>query len=137
MPAAATPPRHAWKRRSRRRLALGVILVVVIVSVGGWFGVALLRPLPATAAVVDALQPAASTTARVVLPPSGSAAIGIAGRDEPLAESGGTDPRPIGSITKVVTVLAVLEQLPLGPGEDGRRMWSPRRTRATTAITPS
>ncbi len=117
-------PRHhggaAHAMRPRRiAVALLLVLVLVVLLGGGWFGTALLKPLPGASLALDDPTLDASPAVDLSLPCSGSAAIAVLGDDSPLVEAGSTDPRPIGSITKVITVLAVLDRMPLAPGEEG------------------
>jgi serine-type D-Ala-D-Ala carboxypeptidase (penicillin-binding protein 5/6) len=83
-------------------------------------GVALLAPVPAVDAVVLEREIVSTPDATVALPSYGASAVG------PLGESGavyaGVDldtPRSIASISKVITVLVVLDRHPLGLNDTG------------------
>ena len=116
------------RRRRHRRLAAAIVTLVVVAGVGTYIPVTLLAPAAAAAVAVsepDLTQPAAAT---LVLPDVGASAVSVMGADEflgsegaggILASSGGTDPRPIASITKLVTALVVLDAKPLGPTDAG------------------
>jgi serine-type D-Ala-D-Ala carboxypeptidase (penicillin-binding protein 5/6) len=65
---------------------------------------------PASSPLGEPLQPA--------LPESGSSVIAVSGLGV-LGSAGSTDPRPIASITKVMTAYVILKDHPLKPGETG------------------
>ncbi len=92
----------------------GVILAGLI-----YLPLTLLAPLgPATATAV-ASQPVENPAVELAWPGYGASAIGAVGFPGTLAFSGTTEPRPIASITKVITSLVVLEAKPLADGEEG------------------
>ena len=62
---------------------------------------------PASSPLGEPLQPA--------LPESGSSVIAVSGLGV-LGSAGSTDPRPIASITKVMTAYVILKDHPLKPG---------------------
>ncbi|GAB6859395.1 D-alanyl-D-alanine carboxypeptidase family protein [Microbacterium xylanilyticum] len=70
---------------------------------------------PVTTAV--AFQPAAAPAAAVAWPSTGSAAVSVQGIGTVASAE---QQVPMASITKLVTVLAALDKLPLKPGEQGR-----------------
>lgn len=106
-----------------RRLPLRPTIVVPILGVlalaGAYAGTTLLWPLHAvppevqTVAIADLSSPASA----VAWPAEGAAAVGVAGFDQALASTG--DRVPMASITKLVTALMVLDQMPLAVGESG------------------
>ncbi|WP_106815351.1 D-alanyl-D-alanine carboxypeptidase family protein [Microbacterium timonense] len=106
-------------RRSPLRAGVIVPTLVIAGLVGAYAGTTLLWPLHAVAPTVTAVevQPIAAPAAAPAWPAQGSAAEAVAGMPGTLASS--ADPDAIASITKVVTALAVLEEMPLGPGEQG------------------
>ncbi|MEN2742826.1 D-alanyl-D-alanine carboxypeptidase [Microbacterium sp. X-17] len=120
----------ALRRRRRRRGALigGIVTVVILALVGVYAGYTLTAPVGAaevSAAVPKIATPAA---AKIALPAEGAAAISVAGADAYLgpgasgvwASSGGGEPRPIASISKIITAMVVLDAKPLdGPGAAG------------------
>jgi D-alanyl-D-alanine carboxypeptidase (penicillin-binding protein 5/6) len=71
---------------------------------------------PSVAQIV--VQPAAAPAAAAAWPAVGSAAVAVEGVSTPVASA--PDALPIASITKVVTALLVLDEMPLAPGEQGR-----------------
>lgn len=76
-----------------------------------------LRPLPHAAASITPLDNAPQKTS-LTWPSYGSAAIGAAGFGV-LETHGSQQPRPMASIAKVITALAVLEKYPLAAGQAG------------------
>lgn len=116
----------ARTRRRRRRIASGIVAATLVAGVGVYVPVTLLAELPAARATVvepEVGQPAVFAPA---LPAVGSSAVSVIGAagvegglDGLIAESGGGDPRPIASISKVITALLILEAKPLAPGEAG------------------
>jgi D-alanyl-D-alanine carboxypeptidase (penicillin-binding protein 5/6) len=101
-----------------RRLVVTVLTIFILVVAIG-VPVAILAPVPQAAASVA--PPAASTTAaaHARFPGFGEGAIGAVGLPGVLARSGSQAPHPIASITKVVTMLVVLERKPLGAKDEG------------------
>ncbi|HEU4808782.1 MAG TPA: D-alanyl-D-alanine carboxypeptidase [Homoserinimonas sp.] len=116
----------ARRRRRRRRLtSTGIVGLVVAAVVGTYIPVTLLASPAAAIAVVEtpALEiPAAVTLA---LPEVGASVVIVAGAEQFLGEdgiiasSGGNDPRPIASITKVITSLVILDAYPIAPTAAG------------------
>lgn len=97
-------------------VAISATLILVI---GIGVPTAIVAPVPrASAEVVDSQQSDTSAAA-VAFPDFGSSAVGAVGFDGILAKSGSQKPRPIASITKVVTALVVLEVKPIAAGQDG------------------
>ncbi|MDQ0614989.1 D-alanyl-D-alanine carboxypeptidase (penicillin-binding protein 5/6) [Microbacterium sp. W4I4] len=93
---------------------MGIVLALCAAYVGG----TLLCPLDAVAPTITANQVVvdAAPAATVVWPGIGSAAIGIQGMST-LAST--TERAEIASITKIASVMMVLEKLPLKVGEQG------------------
>ncbi len=107
----------------RRRIAVGLVglLGVGAIGLGGYSAVALGLPLPETApAAVAAALPSGAEAAPQPAP-FGSSGIGMVGRSEPLVVAGDAAPRPIASITKVVTALVVLDRMPIAEGDGPTR----------------
>ncbi|MBS1907872.1 MAG: D-alanyl-D-alanine carboxypeptidase [Actinobacteria bacterium] len=105
----------------RRSLARpGVLLPIAgVLVVAVAYGVTTaLWPLNAVKPVASAVafQPAAAPAAALPWPAAGSAAVGVAGIGTVASAE---QPAPMASITKLVTVLASLDKLPLKPGEQG------------------
>jgi len=101
-------------RRPRALLPVAIVLTFCAAYVGG----TLLCPLDAVAPTITAEQIAVDSApaATVVWPANGSAAVGIQGMST-LASTPDRD--EIASITKVASVMMVLEKLPLKVGEQG------------------
>ena len=109
-------------RRPRRSpLRPGIVLPFLgaLALIGAYAAATLLWPLHAVAPVVEkvAVSDLTSPATAVTWPAEGSAAVGIAGFDGAAASTG--DRASMASITKLVTSLMILEQLPLAPGESG------------------
>lgn len=100
-------------------IALGTL---AILAVGVYAPTMLLGPLPNAEIRVDEAAVAASERAEVPLPSSGASAVAILGDDgeaELVAASADDEAMPIGGATKLVTVLATLDALPIAEGERG------------------
>lgn len=106
-------------RRSPLRAGVIVPTVAIAAVLGAYAATTLLWPLHAVAPTVTAMevQPVAAPAAAPVWPAQGSAAEAVAGIAGTLATT--ADPDSIASITKVVTALVVLEEMPLAVGEQG------------------
>ena len=105
-------------RRSALRPAVLVPLAVLVCAAGAYTATTALWPLTALAPTVTAtsVRIAPAPSAAVAWPATGSAAVGIEGMG---AVASSETQVPMASITKVVTVLAALERMPLAPGEQG------------------
>lgn len=114
-------PRHGREVYVRRRIAVGVVglLGLSAIGLGGYSAVALGLPLPATTPVAAAPMLPAGAPAVPAPAGYGTSGIGAIGWDAPLIVDGDPAPRPIASITKIVTALAVLDRMPIAEGEDG------------------
>ncbi|MCS3443407.1 D-alanyl-D-alanine carboxypeptidase family protein [Microbacterium phyllosphaerae] len=108
------------------RPGLLVPLGVLVGLVAAYAGTTLLWPLhevPPTVQSVE-LAPTAAPAATVTWPTQGSAAVGVGGLS---TSSSSLDAAAIASVTKVVSSLMVLDQMPLAVGEQGpefRFTWS-------------
>ena len=103
--------------RRRRIVVFGGVAVVLATLV--YLPLTLLAPLPAAAVTVTAPQEAVPPAVALDFPEYGASGIAAVGVDGLLGQSGTTDPRPMASITKVITALVVLEKHPLAVGEAG------------------
>ncbi len=109
--------------RRRRIVVFGGVALALATLV--YLPLTLLAPLPAAAVTVTAPQEAVPPTVPLVFPEYGASGIaavgvdGVLGPSDLLGQSGSTDPRPMASITKVITALVVLESFPLALGEAG------------------
>lgn len=119
IPAAApdllTKPPHRSPLRPGVLVPIGVLAALA----GIYTATTLLWPLYAVAPTVTpaAITPIAAPAASLPWPAEGSAAVRIAGIDGSLASSDAVV--PMASVTKVVTALIVLEEMPLALGEQG------------------
>ncbi|MCC4909323.1 D-alanyl-D-alanine carboxypeptidase family protein [Microbacterium sp. cx-59] len=107
-------------RRSPLRPGVLVPFGVFVLVIAMYCATTLFWPLYAVApAVADIyVEPVPAAAAAEPWPATGSAAVAVEGVAAPAASSG--DVVPIASITKLVTALLVLDQMPLAPGEQGR-----------------
>ncbi|WP_125132805.1 D-alanyl-D-alanine carboxypeptidase [Microbacterium sp. 10M-3C3] len=128
--AADDPVRRARRRRSRL-IAGVVVLALLVLSVGGAGGYAvwaLNAPLPEPVVSLQTPQPPRTPVAAVPMPGDGAAVVAVAGADAYLGpdasaawlRSGDDSPRPIASLTKLITTLVILDAHPLpGPDDPG------------------
>ncbi|MBG0718537.1 D-alanyl-D-alanine carboxypeptidase [Microbacterium sp. 2C] len=109
------------RRPCRSPFRPGVVLPFLgaLALIAGYAAATLLWPLYAVQPVVEkvAVADLTSPATSVAWPADGSAAVGVAGFDAAAAST--TDRASMASITKLVTSLMILEQLPLAPGESG------------------
>ena len=101
----------------RRRRAAVAALVVLVLAVGTYLPLTLLSPLAPAAAAASTWEAPAQPGAQLAFPSYGATAVQALGFDESLTTSGDTQPRPIASISKVVTALVVLDAKPLHGGD--------------------
>ena len=115
--------RHARIVYVRRRIAVGVVAVLGMtgIGLGGYSAVALGLPLPETLPSIAAPALPSGVAAAPAPAPFGSSGIGVVGWTDPLAVAGDPAPRPIASITKVVTALVVLSAMPITEGDGPTR----------------
>lgn len=102
----------------KRRVAVFTSLALVLGG-GIYIPTALLSPLDPVAAQSVHYATPASTAATLDWPSGTSSAVGAADVPGILASNGTTEPRPIASISKVITSLVVLDEKPLKPGSSG------------------
>lgn len=106
----------------RRPVALLTRLVggALVGTTGLYATVALLAPLPAIEGVAVERASVSTPVETVALPSYGASAVGpLDARGAVYAGVALDTPRPIASITKLVTALVILEKAPLAPGEQG------------------
>ncbi len=108
------PRRTAW--RPGVLVPAGLVLAVIVL----YCATTLLWPLYAVTPTITALaaQPIAAAAATSAWPSQGSAAVAVAGMG--TTEASSTDAVPMASITKIITALVVLDQMPLDVGEQGQ-----------------
>jgi D-alanyl-D-alanine carboxypeptidase (penicillin-binding protein 5/6) len=120
------------RRRHRRGLVAAIVVVVVLALTGGYTGWTLTAPLSPPAASSHEPSVSMPSAATIALPPDGASAISIVGGDDYLgkdasgiwAKNGGDQPRPMASISKLITALVVLDAHPLKDAEDpGPTIW--------------
>lgn len=119
------------RRQLARRRVIAVAALVALATLGAYVPLTLLAPLEDARATVQSVEPAPRPATSPALPGFGSTAIGAVGFDGVLAQEGDTAPRPIASISKVVTALVVLDERPLTAEEEGP---SVTLTQADTAL---
>jgi len=132
-PYAAAYPDLLARRPRRSPVRAGVVAPVLgtLGLLGAYAATTLLGPLYAVAPAVEtvAIADITSPATAVVWPTEGSAAIGVAGFDGSPATT--TDAVPMASITKLVTALMIVEELPLSVGESGPEFSFTARDRQT------
>ena len=110
------------RRRTRRRLiATGIVAVLVLAFAGSYVGWALNAPVGTADAVSTVPETAPGAAADIRLSPEGASAISVDGADDYLGPDasglwmtkGGKKPRPIASISKLITAMVVLSVKPL------------------------
>ncbi len=106
-------------RRSIFRAGVVVPTLITAGLVGAYAATTLMWPLHAVTPVISAIQvqPVAAAAAAPAWPAVGSAAVSVRGISGVAASS--ADARSIASITKLVTALVVLDEMPLAIGEQG------------------
>jgi serine-type D-Ala-D-Ala carboxypeptidase (penicillin-binding protein 5/6) len=103
--------------RRRRITVFGGAALVLSSAI--YLPVTLLAPLSASSATVLPYSAPVTAAADLDWPSYGAGAIGAVGFPGVLASYGTDKQRPIASLSKVITVLVVLEKKPLEPGDDG------------------
>ncbi|MCR2815403.1 D-alanyl-D-alanine carboxypeptidase family protein [Microbacterium jiangjiandongii] len=106
-------------RRSPLRPSVLVPTLSVVAVIALYVLTTLLWPLHALPPTVSpaTIAPLSAPAAAPAWPQEGSAALGVDGITGTVASA--SDPTSIASLTKVVTSLMVLEEMPLTPGEQG------------------
>ena len=99
------------------RLRVGIFLLLVVLGLSAWN---YLRPVPAVAATgtLATSETIAGTAPTLPWPSRGSGAVSVQGLGF-IASSGGEQPIPAASVTKVMTALVILEDKPLKKDEPG------------------
>lgn len=106
-------------RRSPWRAGVLVPIAVILFLFGGYAATTLLWPLTAVTPTIAAVQvdPIPSAVTTPAWPAEGSGAVAVGGIGDVVAST--EDAAPIASITKLVTALLVLDEMPLAVGEQG------------------
>ncbi|MGN6744064.1 MAG: D-alanyl-D-alanine carboxypeptidase family protein, partial [Amnibacterium sp.] len=101
-----------------RRFVVGALTVFILVVAIG-VPTAILAPVPTADASVSTAAPTTTPAAHPRFPSFGDGAVGAIGLPGVLATSGSQKPHSIASITKVVTMLVVLQKKPLTGSQEG------------------
>lgn len=132
-PYALVSPDLLARRPRRSALRAGTVVPTVgaLGLVGAYAATTLLWPLYAVAPTIDevALADLTAPATAVAWPAVGSAAVGVAGFDGAPAST--ADATSMASITKLVTALMILEEMPLAVGETGPTFSFTSRDRQT------
>lgn len=105
-------------RRFLKRMLFAVMALLIFGGTGGYAALALSKPVGALTAESRSFEVTAPATFDITWPRTGQAAVGSL-EDGLLAVTPNEQQKPIASITKLITALAVVEKLPLAIGEDG------------------
>jgi D-alanyl-D-alanine carboxypeptidase (penicillin-binding protein 5/6) len=124
-PPHVDPAQRGRHRRRRRIVGLSSALVIALL-VGGYTAYALTAPIGTATLDAEAPEVDAPAAASIALPVEGAFAVSITGADAYLGPTaggvwvsgGGDDPRPMASISKLITALVVLEAKPLADPTD-------------------
>lgn len=117
------------KRRARRRRGLivtAVCLILLLAACGGYVWWALTATVAPPEVTTQTPQAPSVEAAAITAATGAASAISISGADAYLGEgasgiwssSGAGDPRPIASITKLITALVILDAVPLASADD-------------------
>lgn len=115
------------RRRVRRRIAGSIAALLVVAVIAVYASLTLTAPVGSAIAAVQRPDAAAPGAAAIALPADGESAVSIAGADGYLgptadgifASSGGDAPRPMASISKLITAMVILNAKPLGASGTG------------------
>jgi D-alanyl-D-alanine carboxypeptidase (penicillin-binding protein 5/6) len=124
-PAPVDPVRRR-KRRRRRAMIAGIVALTIAAVSGGYAAYALTAPIGTATLDAEAPYVEAPGPVQLALPVEGAYAVSITGADDYLgptasgiwASGGGDGPRPMASISKVITALVVLNAKPLADTTD-------------------
>ncbi|MCW3491943.1 D-alanyl-D-alanine carboxypeptidase family protein [Microbacterium sp. SSM24] len=126
--AERAPVDLAARHRRRRRgwIVTAIVVAVVLAAIGGYSGWALTAPVDPPAAASDPPPVPSPGAVDFAVPETGAAALSVAGGAEYLGaeaegiwlSSGSNDPRPLASLTKLITALVVLDAHPLAAADD-------------------
>ncbi|AMB58617.1 hypothetical protein AWU67_06815 [Microterricola viridarii] len=106
----------------RRRRFVAAVTAIVVVGSAGYSTAALSQPMPTVTAAITVPVVETSAASQIAWPSVGRGALGAVGFDGVLSSSGGEDPFPIASLTKVITSLVVLDHKPIAAGENGPKI---------------
>lgn len=117
--------RYQYKKRPTKKMGaklwmLVAAAVLLVSGSGTYVYTAFAKELPVVSLSVEPVSPAQPQEVHLPWPTTGQAAVGSL-EDGVLASSASEEQaRPIASMTKVITALAVLQQSPLAAGEQGQ-----------------
>ena len=126
-PGGRAPDDPEVQRRRRRSLIVTAVLTIaVLASGGGYTAWAVTAPVADPVATSQVPEAPTTTAATIALPQEGASALTVSGADAYLGPVEGTiwvasgtdDPRPMASITKLITALVVLDAVPLADAAD-------------------
>lgn len=125
-PGGGEDPAARRRRRGRGSIIAAVIAVALLASGGGYTAWAVNAPIADPVATSQVPEAPTTTAATIALPQEGASALSVSGADAYLgpvegtiwAASGTDDPRPMASITKLITALVVLDAVPLADAAD-------------------
>ncbi len=126
---AGPPPVDPVRRRKQRRRRATIALIVafaILAGSGGYAAFALTAPIGTATLDAEAPYVDAPPAVQIALPVEGAYAVSVADADEYLgstasgiwASGGGDGPRPMASISKLITALVVLNAKPLADTTD-------------------
>jgi D-alanyl-D-alanine carboxypeptidase (penicillin-binding protein 5/6) len=120
------------RRRRRRGVVAGVLALVV--AAGSYTSLTLLGPTSPASATASTFEAPDQAAPDLAFPDYGATAVQALGYDDSLTTSGDDRPRPIASISKVVSALVVLDERPLDGGTARPSRSTPTTRRSTTPI---
>lgn len=103
----------------RRRVFISIIIFVTLAIIGSVLFFISHATTPMTVAKATNIKPLVQPEVKPIWPNYGSGAIGTVSSEDVLAQYGDKSPRPIASITKIITALLVLQVKPLSGTEEG------------------
>lgn len=118
----------ARRRRKRRRITALVVTLVIFAAIGTYVSMTLLAPAGAASMSKTSHTITTPVAAAIALPRGTESAASIVGgadfekltgSKELLPTSGGNDPLPIASISKLITALVILDAKPLSKDQAG------------------
>lgn len=122
-PAPDDPDRRRRRARARRAgIIVAIVIVLVLAGAGGYVAWALHAPLPAPVATTRTPTVAPGPVASPTI--TGTGSVLITGGQDYLGPDGihliaaDDSPKPIASITKLITALVILDAHPLGGADD-------------------
>lgn len=107
------------KPRRRSFSIIFIVVLIILVLCATYFFYSVKATLPTASLKLSYPKSLTQKVADPVWPEYGSGAVGAIGFDGVLTKHGNQSPRPIASITKVITALLVLQAKPLNDGENG------------------